>query len=92
MSTCNLAGQLGGDRRLAVLTAFLALIQTVPEHYREARLSDPAIFCALGLTDEGVVRLGQEGFVVLADDAALYARLLGFEVKVINFNHLRDLE
>lgn len=46
-------------------------------------------FVRFGLTDTGIQRLAEEGFLVLTDDLPLYAALCEKALPVVNFNHIR---
>ena len=48
-------------------------------------------FPKVGLTDSGIVRLANDGYLVLTDDFELYGRLSKAGIDVLNFSHLRPI-
>jgi rRNA-processing protein FCF1 len=88
--TTNLAGQLHGRARAAVLGELTAIASEFEERFTPAEaLTKREMFARFGLTDTAIADEAGERYLVLTDDFALSQYLAHRGVAVINFNHLR---
>jgi hypothetical protein len=90
--TSNLASQINfGRDRFSKFFAHLGVkIKQLDERYeRSAIVSEHPLFLQLGLIDAAIVRLAQEGMMVLTGDWKLFGHLIKRGVDAENFNHWR---
>jgi rRNA-processing protein FCF1 len=71
---------------------FATRILVMEEHYVASdQVSSSPSFARFGLTDLVIARLAQNSHLVLTDDLRLTHHLHSLGIKVINFNHVRDI-
>jgi hypothetical protein len=88
----NLAGQLSEPLRRDCLMTFAAIIAELEERYvTSTEIAGLDHSPRFGLTDGGVLRLAQDGRLVLTDDFPLANSLQSIGRDVLNFNHLRTI-
>ena len=89
----NLLGQLPEQLRYAFYEHFANGLKNLHEYYSPSReLGDEKGFRKFGLTDTAILHAASGKYLVLTDDFRLAQYLLGRNVDVINFNHLRTFD
>ena len=89
----NLLGQLPDKLRYAFYAAIRQGLKNLDEHYTPSQgLGDEKAFPKFGLTDTAILQAASGKYLVLTDDFRLAQYLLGQNVDVINFNHLRTFD
>jgi hypothetical protein len=86
----NMLGQLPSEVRFPVFQRLGFVIRRLQEQFTtSSELSEEGCFPTFGLTDAGIVRAAQGGFLVLTDDFRLAGYLMKQGIGTMNFNHLR---
>jgi rRNA-processing protein FCF1 len=89
----NLLGQLPDKLRYSFYQRFANGLKDLHEHHTPSReLGDEKAFERFGLTDTAILHAASGKYLVLTDDFRLAQYLLGRNVDVINFNHLRTFD
>ena len=89
----NLLGQVPDKLRYAFFEHFADGLKNLDEHYTPSReLGNEKAFPKFGLTDTAILQAASGKYLVLTDDLRLAQYLLGQNVDVINFNHLRTFD
>ena len=86
----NLLGQLPENLRYYCWQHFAHGLKNLHELYTPSQeLGDEKAFPKFGLTDTAILQAANGKYVVLTDDFRLTQYLIGQNIDVINFNHLR---
>lgn len=86
----NLLGQLPENLKYLFWQHFGRGLKNLNEHYtRSQELGGEKGFSRFGLTDTAILKAANETCRVLTDDFRLAQYLIGHNIDVINFNHLR---
>ena len=89
----NLLGQLPENLRYYFWQHFARGLKNLHEHYTPSQeLGDEKGFSKFGLTDTAILEAANGKYRVLTDDFRLAQYLIGQNIDVINFNHLRTSE
>ena len=86
----NLLGQLPDSLKYSFYQHFAHAMKNMHEQYTPSQeLGNEKAFPRFGLTDTAILQAASGTYLVLTDDFRLTQYLLGQNVDVINFNHLR---
>ena len=86
----NLLGQLPENLRCYFWQRFAHGLKNLHEYYTPSqKLGDEKAFHKFGLTDTAILQAASGKCLVLTDDFRLAQYLIGQNIDVINFNHLR---
>ncbi len=87
----NLLGQLPESLRYYFWQHFAGGLKNLHEYYTPSlELCNDRAFPKFGLTDTAILRAANRKYLVLTDDFRLTQYLIGKNIDVINFNHLRS--
>jgi len=91
MSEVNsLSGQIGEPARTKYFAEFARQIAVLDEQYvPSATAAQVEQFVKVGLADSGILHLAGKRYLVLTDDARLFAILGHLGIDAVNFNHIR---
>ena len=90
--TSNLLRQIDEPARGQIYRQFQRVVGTAREHYVETkRVAGRAEFLWLGLTDSALFEAANEGYEILTTDSSFHSAATRQGLKVINFNHHRQI-
>ena len=86
----NLLGQLPDSLKYSFYQNFAHALSDLHEHYTPSQqLRNEKAFPKFGLTDTAILQAASGKYLVLTDDFRLTQYLVGQNIDVVNFNHLR---